>query len=526
MTNGTSDLDALQLSPLPGSERDAAPGAEPAAQPLDLDTRVELTLVLRRRAALPDPLARLLSPSELRDSYGASPDDGALVISTLTSLGLEIVGSHLGSRRVRVAGTVDRLSTVFGTTLSAVSSTDPMGSPIVHRGRAGGLSVPRPLAGIVTAVLGLDDRPQARMLLRVAAPGAVTTSYSPVDLGVVYRFPPDTDGTGQTIAVIELGGGFDSADLDAYFSGLAVSGPTVTAVSVDGARNQPGRDPNGADGEVLLDIEVAGALAPGARQLVYFAPNTDAGFVDAVSEAAHADPPPTAISISWGLSEDSWTGQARTALDQAVADAVALGVTVTCASGDDGSVDRTTDGRVHVDFPASSPHALACGGTRLDADPASGAVRSETVWNNGVGNGATGGGISDVFALPAWQRDAGVPAPDSAGGRGVPDVAAVADPQTGYRVRVDGRDLVIGGTSAVAPLWAALVTRLAERAGRRLGLLQPALYAGAHAGTAVPGFRDVTEGDNGAYSAGRGWDPCTGLGVPDGAALVDVLSTG
>lgn len=526
MTDGTFDLDALRLTPLPGSERDTAPGSEPAPETLDRSTRVELTLVLRRGAELPDPTAAAtsLSPRELGDAFGARPDDVALVTSTLTSLGLEIVDIHAGSRRVRVAGTIDRLSTVFGTTLSAVSSTSPAGQPIVHRGRAGGLSVPTPLTGVVTAVLGLDDRPQARMLLRVAAPGAVTTSYTPVDLGVVYRFPADADGSAQTIAIIELGGGFDSADLDAYFSGLAMSVPTVTAVSVDGAHNEPGGDPNGADGEVLLDIEVAGALAAGARQLVYFAPNTDAGFVDAVSEAAHADPPPTAMSISWGLSEDSWTEQARTALDQAMADAVSLGVTVTCASGDDGSTDRTTDGKVHVDFPASSPHALACGGTRLDADPASGAVRAETVWNNGVGNGATGGGISDVFALPPWQRDVGVPAPASAGGRGVPDVAAVADPETGYRVRVDGSDLVIGGTSAVAPLWAALVARLAQRTGRRLGHLQPALYAGALAGADVPGFRDITEGDNGAYAAGPGWDPCTGLGVPDGLALFDVLS--
>ena len=154
----------------------------------------------------------------------------------------------------------------------------------------------------------------------------------------------------------------------------------------------------------MLDIEVAGALAPGADQVVYFAPNTDAGFVDAISEAAHADPTPVAISISWGLSEDGWTAQARTAMDDAMADAAALGVTVTAAAGDDGSSDRTSDGQVHVDFPASSPHALACGGTRLQADPADGSVTSETVWNNGTGNGATGGGVSGVFGLPVWQR--------------------------------------------------------------------------------------------------------------------------
>jgi len=293
-----------------------------------------------------------------------------------------------------------------------------------------------------------------------------------------------------------------------------------------GNKDQAGADPNGADGEVLLDIEVAGALAPKASLVVYFAPNTDAGFLDAISEAAHATPAPAAISISWGQSEDAWTGQARTAFDQALADAAALGVTVTVAAGDDGSTDRATDGKSHVDFPASSPHALACGGTRLEADPGTGAVTSETVWDNGAGKGATGGGVSDAFSLPSWQKTVGVPSRAGTTGRGVPDVAGVADPQTGYQVRVDGKDLVIGGTSAVAPLWAALVARLAQSTGRRFGLLQPALYGTLTAGAVPPGFRDITSGSNGAYSAGNGWDPCTGLGVPDGTALLTALRAG
>jgi kumamolisin len=204
-------------------------------------------------------------------------------------------------------------------------------------------------------------------------------------------------------------------------------------------------------------------------------------------------------------------------MDGALADAAVLGVTVTVAAGDDGSTDGATDGRPHVDFPASSPHALACGGTRLEANPATGEVLAETVWNNGAGRGATGGGVSEAFDRPSWQAAAGVPVPGRNPGRGVPDVAAVADPQTGYRVRVDGADIVIGGTSAVAPLWAALVTRLAQGAQRRLGLLQPVLYD-------IPrGFRDITIGSNGAFAAGPGWDACTGLGVPVGTGLLDAL---
>jgi kumamolisin len=285
---------------------------------------------------------------------------------------------------------------------------------------------------------------------------------------------------------------------------------------VDGGKNVPGGDPSGADGEVLLDIEVVGALAPAADVLVYFAPNTDAGFLDAVAGAAHATPTPIAMSISWGQSEDQWTAQARTALDDAIQDATALGVTVTAAAGDNGSADGSADGTPHADFPASSPYALACGGTSLRA--ADDAVQSETVWNDGTQGGATGGGVSRVFALPSWQQSADVPmAPTGGRGRGVPDVAGNADPETGYQVLIDGKQTVIGGTSAVAPLWAALTARLAQALGEPLGLLQPKLYS------AAGGFRDVTVGNNGVYEARAGWDACTGLGTPRGTALLAAL---
>ncbi|HEY3717627.1 MAG TPA: S53 family peptidase, partial [Jatrophihabitantaceae bacterium] len=397
------------------------------------------------------------------------------------------------------------------------------GRSVSHRHRTGALSVPASLAGVVVAVLGLDDRPQTRAHHRKPHAAATAVSYTPLELGSVYRFPEGTTGAGQTLAILELGGGFGPDDLDTYFSGLGITGPTVTAVSVDGAENQPGADPQGADGEVLLDIEVAGALAPGAAVLVYFAPNTDKGFLDGVSQACQATPTPTALSISWGQSEDDWTDQARSAMDNAMADAATLGVTVTAASGDDGSSDRASSG-VHCDFPASSPHVLGCGGTTLSADPATGTVTSETVWNGGTTGGATGGGVSDVYPVPSWQANAGVPARSGGGtGRGVPDIAADADPSTGYQVYVDGQSQVYGGTSAVAPLWAGLAARLAQSLGRPLGLLQPALYAAAQAGKPAPGLRDITEGNNGAYTAGPGWDACTGLGVPDGTALLDIL---
>jgi kumamolisin len=515
MSSSSPEPAGLDLRPLPGGEQRALPRAIRAADPVPADTLIQVTMVLRRRAPLPDPAGLApISKAQFAATYGADPADVELVTATVTALGARVVAVRAAARQVRIEATAAAVSRMFGTTLELITSQDPRGTEITHRVRTSPISVPAVLDGVITAVLGLDGRPQARPQIRYPVPTAVSSSYTPVQLGRIYRFPDGTDGTGHTIALIELGGGFEQADLDAYFTGLGISAPVVTAVGIDGGANTPEHNPSGADGEVLLDIEVAGALAPGATLVVYFAPNTDAGFVDAVAAAAHATPTPTAISISWGLYEDGWTGQARGAMDGALADAATLGVTVTVAAGDGGSTDGASDGRSHVDFPASSPHALACGGTRLEANPATGEVRSETVWNNGTGRGATGGGVSGAFDQPNWQAAAGVPVRGTKPGRGVPDVAAVADPQTGYRVRVDGTDTVIGGTSAVAPLWAALVTRLAQAAHRRLGLLQPALYS-------MPrGFRDITTGNNGAYAAGPGWDACTGLGAPDGTGLL------
>jgi kumamolisin len=508
------------MTSLPGSTRQPLTPVETLG-PVGADERIEATLIVRRRAELPAGLR--LTRDELASQYGADPADIETVTSTMRAQGLEVLEADAGSRRVRIAGPASLVATTFGTALSRVRRPGVTGGQVEHRYREGELTLPDPIAGHVVAVLGLDDRPQARSQLRIAAAADVSASYTPVQLAQIYNMPADTDGTGQTLAIIELGGGFAQSDLDTYFSGLGLAAPQVSAVGVDGASNVPGQDPSGADGEVLLDIEVCGGIAPASSIVVYFAPNTDAGFVDAISTAAHADPTPTAISISWGQSEDDWTAQARDAMDGAFADAAALGVTVTAASGDDGSTDRATSG-VHCDFPASSAQVLGCGGTTLQADASSGTVSSETVWNGGTNGGATGGGVSDVYPVPDWQAAAGVPARVGGGsGRGVPDVAADADPNTGYQVYVDGQAQVFGGTSAVAPLWAALTCRLAQALGRKPGLLQPAIYATAAAGKPATGFRDIVEGNNGAYQAAAGWDACTGLGVPDGTALLAVL---
>jgi kumamolisin len=213
-------------------------------------------------------------------------------------------------------------------------------------------------------------------------------------------------------------------------------------------------------------------------------------------------------------------------MNQALQDAAALGITVTVASGDNGSSDGLTDGNLHVDFPASSPYALACGGTTLRAS--GNRIQSETVWNEtALQEGATGGGVSVKFPIPQYQAGANVPVNPQTNfaGRGVPDVAGDADPSTGYQIAVDGQPTVVGGTSAVAPLWAALVALLNQSLGKSVGFLNPTLYSLATSAT-----NDITQGNNddsglGSYSAQPGWDPCTGLGSPNGAALLSALQS-
>src|SRR6202012_4092243 len=323
-------MTAGSFVPLAGSERAAISGVQDLG-PVDEQERIEVTLVLRRRAELPDELVfspEVISADELADAYGAEPADVDLVGETLGGFGLEVVASDEASRRVRVAGTASALIEACGANLRQARSSQPSGA-VEHRYREGGLHVPAALDGIVIAVLGLDNRPQVRTRFRAAAEAAKTTSYTPPQVAQAYQFPDGTDGTGQTIAILEFGGGFATSDLQPYFSGLGLQVPSVTAASVDGASNAPGSDPSGADGEGLLDIQVAGWVAQGAAQVVYFAPNTDQGFIDSISAAAHATPAPIVISISWGGPEESWSQQSRTALDQAMSDAAALGITVT-----------------------------------------------------------------------------------------------------------------------------------------------------------------------------------------------------
>lgn len=321
-------------------------------------------------------------------------------------------------------------------------------------------------------------------------------SYAPPQIARLLGIPASVTGAGKKVAVIELGGDFKQSDLDSYFKSLGLSVKPVVRHSVQGAVGDSD-GPNGADGEVMLDLCVIGGMAPGAELHCYFAPNTDAGFLAAVKQARVDGM--DAISISWGAPEDQWSKSSMQSFDAEFATCAADGITVTVAAGDNGSSDGERGNR--VDFPASSPNALACGGTSLPSL----SPRTETVWNDGTAGGATGGGVSSFFAIPAYQAKVGVP-----GGkyRGVPDVAALADPETGWSIIIDGGKYVIGGTSAVAPAMAALAVCLSQASGKNVGALHATLY-----GSSGLCF-EVSQGNNGTYVAKVGYDCCTGVGVP------------
>ncbi len=549
--------DNVGMVEVPGSDKAALPDAS-LVGPLPPDERFQVTVRVRRQAALPTldahaahgPTERTyMSQVELADQHGASADDLAKVAAFAGQFGLTVENSDAARRSVLLSGTTAQFEKAFSVTLNRYAL--PGGDV---RGRSGAIFVPKELDGIVVGVFGLDNRPFAKThfyLKRHPKPPAAITAFYPAEIAKLYDFPADVTGQGQKIGIVELGGGFRQSDLDTYFAQAGVSNPPTVTVSsfAGGGANSPGTDPldpANPDIEVLLDIEVAGSVAPGAEIVLYFAKDaSDQGFLDAMTAAIH-DPQNalTAISVSWGGPEagktatgtdSGTTAQFQDNFDQALQSAAHLGITVCVASGDSGSADSaasgtSSDSGAHVDFPASSPYALGCGGTRITA--AGGVITSEVVWHSGQNIGS-GGGVSRFFPLPPYQANANVPPATNPAGpvmRGVPDVAGNAASESGYRVLCDGQEFPdaakqlpgIGGTSAVAPLWAGLVALLAQSLGAKLGWIHPQLYALA---PSTGAFHDITSGSNGDYQAAPGWDPCTGLGSPDGQKLREALTS-
>jgi kumamolisin len=499
--------------PLKGSERVLLTGSR-AIGPTDPHQLIEISVILKHRQNLSTarPSGKFMTHNEFAAQCGADPAHVDKMRQFAKDNNLQMLerGDEVLRRTVTLAGTAAAMEKAFG--IELIDYDHPDGS---YRGRLGAIHIPAECANIVQGVFGLDDRQVARPHFRYRTTSrafgtrAANTAYYPQEVAKLYNFPQDVNGAGQVIGLIELGGGYRPADIHQYFTNQGLPVPNVRTASVDQGKNRP-TTANSADGEVMLDIEVAGSVASAATIVTYFAPNTSRGFQDALSMAVHDQlRHPQVISISWGGPEASWTTQSMQNFDEVAQEAGLLGITVIAASGDNGSSDGLMDGQNHVDFPASSPHVFAVGGTRLVS--AQGTITTETAWNDGINGGATGGGYSAVFPRPSWQaNDVSLP------GRGVPDAAGNADPETGYNVLVDGQAEVVGGTSAVAPLWAGLICLCNQKLQTRVGFINPTLFNVNQTSC----FRDITQGNNGAYNASPGWDAVTGLGSPMGVQLL------
>lgn len=511
---------------------------------------------------------KYLDDTQFNSVFGADPADLETVASWAKAKRLHVVSTSVPKRQVVVEGAIADVQTAFGVQLNEYEH--PKHGHF--RGRTSEIQVPESLFGTIEGVFGLDTRRVGKPRHRRGRLGPVEFgklsekhtrkasenhtlpdiskqfpgAFFPPEVAALYNYPSNLDGSGQNVAVFAFNGqpdpdphgGYSKTALQTYYEKvLGGTTPKITDVVVSGPGNNPGPDTQASGsqgdstGEVMLDMCVVGSVAPGANMFMYFTEFTSRGWVDALHEAIMDQNKISVISISYGNPEDdpqgAWSKMGVQIVNQAFQAAAAKGITICCASGDDGSTDQSSIGGAHVDFPASSPFVLGVGGTKLVAADDLSTIVSETVWNEDLkGEGATGGGVSSVFTRPAYQNNANVPSsvnPPHHIGRGVPDVAAVADPETGVVVmRIDGKHLEsIGGTSAAAPLWAALIARLNQGLGARCGFLNPLLYTKLSTGI----LNDVVDGNNGAYAAAAGWDPCTGFGSPDGQRMLAALSS-
>jgi len=477
VTPGTDVLLTAWLRPRPGGELDTAAARALGAAPPALRTYADRATIARET--------------------GADPADVASLTAYCTERGLQVHGTHW--RSVAIGGPIEALVDAFGATVAI--HEDGAGRRFRHRSDA--LHLPAALVPVVRGIFGLHQWPRSR---RLGALGRHSDPLTARDVAARYRFP-EADGSGRTVGVIQLDGTCSPTDFEACMAAQGISRQQPVRKSVDDAAVAHERI-TAKDLEATLDVQIIGALAPGATIVAYEAPDTERGFLDAIRVALFDDDHPlSALSISYGWPEPLWTPVALNLLEDLFTLAALVGVSVCCSSGDN-AAELDDAGRPHVVAPASSPFALACGATVL-ADPDA----AERAWEK------SGGGFSERFDVPAWQTAAGASAAryGAPPGRGVPDVAAQQHP--GYFVVMDGVELAMGGTSAVAPTMAALIARIDQRIGASVGFFAPLLYANG------PGalFGAVLEGGNGTYEAGAGWNPCTGLGVPNGVAIEAAL---
>ena len=542
---------------LKGSERRHSPSAEflGVAHPGETFT---VTIVLRRRpdgAPIPNHEFFLNTPphhrqrmpeSEFAALYGASDEDIATVAHFVTTHHLSVVQTHAARRTIVASGIVSSMESCFGVKLGyfkhqiALHRNEP--ETETYRGHHGFIHIPNNLADIVVGIFGLDNR---TIVVRDSVDDADDDDSDDEDFEALtvpqvtglYSFP-DQDAGGQTIAILSHAG-YKIGDVDKYFSGLGLSTPTITDVDVGDGTNHSNWSVKKRE-ETTMDICISGSAAIGAAVAVYFSKRDPQAWVDLIKRVIFpddGDPICSILSSSYHLykadddqDDDDWMD----AINSTYEDAAIQGITVCNSSGDYGSYSNTDDGKTHVHFPASDPWVLTVGGTAIanvDDPP-----YVEMVWNHG--KGATGGGVSAYFPLPEYQTSAGVPASlndSSQTGRGVPDVAANADPRSCYKfplIEADGKTYKnhqIGGTSAAAPLWAGFLARINASLGVNVGFINPALYSiGSRAfndidGSVGPTDNHVAGSDAPGYPAHSGWDACTGWGSINGTALLAAL---
>jgi len=515
-----NDINPKQSIEIKGSEKPSPQGDKLAT--INHNESIEITVRVRRKKSIEPILdhAKTYSHQEYEKEFGASQEDIDLIEKFASQHHLSVAQINYARRTVLLKGQMKYFEEAFQIQLDNYQHSNGT----VFRGREGTVQIPAHLENIIEGVFGLDNRPVARRrseslkMNREDSNLDALYGYTPVEIANAYNFPKNVTGKGQCIGIIELGGGYRNEDLVDYFAALNLPMPEIKSVSVGEGINNP-TNADSDDGEVVLDIEVAGAIAPGAKIVVYFADNTDKGFLDAITTAIHDTiNKPTVISISWGYPENIWTSQSLMSFNEAFKAASLLGITICTSVGDHGSADQMTnnkfyDGLAKVDFPASSPFVLACGGTKIDIND--GKIVSEVVWNDG-NNWATGGGVSEFFIKPQYQSATNIPlsVEKKFSGRGLPDVAANACPVSGYKVLIDGKWDVLGGTSSVAPLMAGFFALSNEKNNVNAGFINPILYANP-----TPFCRNITTGDNittlskKGYTASDGWNACTGWGV-------------
>jgi kumamolisin len=469
--------------------------------------------------------------------FGAVEDQVALVVEWAVTNNLEVVELSQGTASVKVNGTVEQFNNIFNITLQTVTENDR-----TYYTHDGDITLPSEINDVVQSVIGLDNTVSFRnnAILDTSTPGDLEPNLisnpSPVDLSYAYKFPSGSgtylsQGKGSCVGIISLGGGYTTQNLTSTFSRISQPNPTVVDVGVDGATNSPNYDPYGGNGENMLDIYCSASVAPSAKIVMYFAPNSFQGFIDAVAAATNdSTNNPSVISISWGTTDSNFVYYGLLSpFEIALQAAVVKGITVFVAAGDFG-VRAVNGGATYtVQYPATSPYVICAGGTVMSINNDY-SIASEVPWGTSGGSYAGGGGVSAVFSVPSWQTGFNSKlypggTVSSLTGRGIPDVSAHA---TGYFFYY-GPSNASGsfvGTSATAPLLAGMMARLNQLTGRRIGFVNTDWYSAISSA-----FNDQITGDNHGgntvgYSATAGWDACTGLGSPKGTELYKLYKTG